>query len=505
VSRKKLGFIDSTLRDGQEALLGGRLRIELVAPILERLDMVGFESIEAWGGGTFSSSLALLHQDPWETLRSLKKGLKRTPLQMLIRGRFLVGNRPFSYGFVERFLSRTAELGVNVVRLVDPLNDLESLTKVAYLAKKAGLIVQFSVLSSDFLNNLDYYEGLISKADLSSADALGIFDPWGTLSPATAMKLIELLQKEKAHRVFAHVHNLRNAGVTSVAAVVEKGASMVDTCFSAFCCDGSLPSIETLFIELVSNRVSSDLDPKALVEASRAFMQLRNENFDRVPAVMQPTSSIEKSLREIPPTFSTLVMQRNSAGQSKDDGGLQQEALKIMNELGLVALMAPISKIIARQAVLNLHSKTRYNDFTDEFLRLLRGEYGPMRIQKGLFKGLRNDLDLESVDEMGEIEERIFMPPDQPKHSKDDVLSFALYPHELVEMKKASLIARRGERQNVVAAALALLAEEDELRKASVHEASSMQMVADSFRWRDALRLDDSDSSRKRGFFQEPF
>lgn len=505
MSRKKLGFIDSTLRDGQEALLGGRLRADLVAPVLESLDTVGFESIEAWGGGTFRSSLVLLHEDPWEELRILKKELRRTPLQMHIRGRFLVGDRPFSFGFVKRFLDHAAELGVNVVRLVDPLNNIESLAKIANIARKAGLTVQLSILCSNSTINLRYYEHLISRTDLSSADALGVFDPWGTLSPATAIKVIELLRKGNQQRVFAHLHSLTGASFRSLASVVEKGVSIIDTCFSAFSYNGSLPAIESVLGEFDSDELSRGLDLHAIVQASNEFTRLRNDYFDRVPAVMQPTSLIEKRVRGIAPTFSSLLMQRISKEGSKEDGELREEIKRIMKELSLVALLAPVSGIIVRQALLNLHSRTRYGELTDEFVRLLRGALGEVKIQKYLVERLRIDLDPEIADGMGEIEERVFTPPNQRNSSEDDLLSFILYPHEFIEVREANLIARQDGRQKVVAAALALLAEIDSVTSPTQRVNSAVRLVASFTRWRDSLRVNDSDSMRKRGFVQEPF
>jgi pyruvate/oxaloacetate carboxyltransferase len=505
VSRKKLGFIDSTLRDGQELLVGGRLRAELVAPILESLDAVGFESIEGWGGGTFRSSLALLHQDPWQTLRALKKKLKRTPLQIHLRGRFLVGDRPFSYGFVERFLNHTVELGVDVARLVDPLNDLESLTKVAHLAKKAGLIVQVSVLCAESLNDFSYYENLIKKTDLSDADAIGIFDPWGTLSPATAMKVVELLQNDNEHRVFAHLHSLSGTNFPSIASFVEEGVSVIDTCFSAFSFAGSLPSIEAVYSALDADNLSGRLDLEAIVEVSNAFERLSNAYFDRVPAVMEPMSLQEKSLREIIPTLSLLMMKRISRASSLEDDGLRAETMRIMKELGLVALVAPVSETVVRQAVLNLHSTERYAEFTEEFVRLLRSKLGKVRIQKDLTKLVRNDLEPQISNEIEEVKEHIIMPPDLGKTSEEEILSFELYPHELMEAKQANVIARRDGREEVVAAALALIAERDSVARPLELAPSNIPIIANSTRWRDAFRVDNSGSARKRGFVQEPF
>ncbi len=504
MSEKRLDFIDSTLRDGQETLIGGRLRTQLIVPILEDLDAVGFQSIEAWGGGTFHSSLARLHENPWDRLRTLKKKLRRTPLQMLIRGRFLVGDRPFNYGFVERFLKRAADLGVDIVRLVDPLNDLESLAKVAHLAKNAGLNVQLSVLCSDSADRLRYYEQLISKSDLSEADFLGIFNPWGDLSPATATKVVELLRNGKEQRVFAHIHNLRGAGTTSSLAAVKNGVSIFDTCFSGFSYEGSLPSVESFVGSFESEIPASGLDLEAFVNVSHAFMRLRNESLERLPAVMQPTSWIEKSLQEIAPTISSLLAQRLVSRRMTEDAGLREEVTRIMDDVGLVSLVAPVSEIVVRQAALNLHSKSRYAEFTDEFLRLIRGELGAISFQRALIKRLRTNLDLGTSVKMEGIKENIPLPQGEGKTSEDDLLCFALYPHEFIETKSASLSSTKDSRKEIVAATLALLAQTSS-GKTSEHEELAVKVVENYTRWRNALRLDNSDSKRTRGFVQEPF
>lgn len=501
---KKVSFVDSTLRDGQETLLGGRLRTQLIPPILKSLDEAGFQAIEAWGGGTFRASLALLHEDPWERLRILKKGLKRTPIQMLLRGRFLVGDRPYSYGFVKRFLSHAAELGVEVVRLLDPLNNFESLTKVAKLATRAGFTVQVSVLCSEVRNNLSYYRSLIDSDSLPDADAIGIFDPWGTLHPAMVATLVELLVKRGGKRVFAHLHNLGGAGILCSSVAKEKGASIVDSCFGAFASDGSLPSIEVLVRALDAQGFLAGLNLVALSETSRAFQRLRSEFFDRVPAMMQPITPLERNLQNIRPTSNSMLKDEISAPQNAADKP-REETAEVLNDLGLAALAAPISEMVARQVVLNLHSKNRYNQLTDEFLALLRGKFGPVKLSSRLKDNLKNNVSWQREDFREEPDEQVVKPINRPKLREGDLLSFVIYPQEFSEMFEVRDSGVGDEREKIVAAALAVLAEEDRTKRSTGKLALELKTQAKSASWRYPSWFEDSYSMPKRGFIQEPF
>ncbi len=486
-------------------LLGGRLRTELVNPILESLDEVGFQAIEAWGGGTFRASLALLHEDPWERLRILKKGLKRTPIQMLLRGRFLVGDRPYSYGFVKRFLSHASDLGVEVVRLLDPLNNLESLAKAAQLAKQAGLTVQVSMLCSNVRNDLRYYRTLIDSDNLPDADAFGIFDPWGTLHPVMVGKLVELLVKRGGKRVFVHLHNLGEAVILCASVALEKGASIVDSCFGAFASVGSLPPIEVLARTIDADRLVSGLNLAALIETSNAFQRVRNECFDRVPAMKEPMTPVETNLQNMQPTSSSMFMQEILGEAQNAAAELRQETAEIMNELGIIALVAPVSEIVGRQAVLNLHSKNRYNQLTDEFLALLRGRFGPLKLSSMLKDNLTNDFSRQGEGFREKIDEQIVKPVNRHNLPEDDSLSFVMYPQEFSEMSEARDSGIVDHRERIVAAAFAVLAEADQTKQSTSKPEEELKTLAKSTPWRSPLRIEDSYSTPKHGFIQEPF
>ncbi len=497
MARKRIAFVDSTLRDGQETLLGGRLRVELVAPLLETLDEVGFHAIEAWGGGTFLTSLSLLHEDPWERLRVLRTGLKRTPIQMLLRGRFLVGDRSFSYGFVQRFLKRSHELGVGVVRLYDPMNDLASLSRVAKIASRIGLTAQGSVLCSAWAK-LNYHRDLIRRTDLSNFDSLGLFDPIGTLSAVNAGKLTELIHNANGNGVSVHLHNLDGIGVSAVMKAKERGAWVIDSCFSAFTCEGSLPSIEALLRNFDENGSSKDLNLRALLKISKSLWHLRREYFDRVPSIMRPTTALEKTMQEMKPTSLSLMGIRLRERIPRDEK-VRRETYTIINDLGLVTLVEPLTRILARQVVLNLHSRNRYERMTDEFLRLLRGEYGSVKAPAYLSSRINDS------PEKGEAEERSVMPPDRGKMSRDDLLNFELFPEEWRRMRKIKGRDSPWQREGVVAAALTLLAEEAFDEEPVEREPDQVQAFAKSLRWRNASRLDEASSLKRRGFIEEPF
>ncbi len=500
--RRRIAFIDSTLRDGQETLLGGRLRLELVIPILETLDGVGFQSIEGWGGGTFQASLSKLHENPWERLRLLRRHLKRTPIQMLLRGRFLVGNRPFSLGFVQRFLKHSSELGVGVVRLVDPLNNFQSLSKVAKCAKNLGLTTQGSVVCSYWDSHSERYNNIPSSIDLSCFDSLGIFDPLGTLSAEGAEEVVEMLIDAGVTEPFVHVHSLEGSAIAVGMKALEMGASVMDTCFSGIEGNRSFPSIESMLRNLEESHITHDLNLEALAEVSNFFQRLFQEYFARLPSIMWPVTSIDEALQGMRPTSSSLLLGREPM-EGLDENRIRSELARMIVELRMPGIVAPLSEVLVRQAQLNLKSAKRYERLTDSFLELVRGGFGKVNVPLELLK--YRDLEPKSTQERDTFEDRAVVPPRQGKLSEEDYLSFSIFSQEWEDMLKAHQKYSPRQLKEVIAATLATLAEGQMQTRPSARVPEKEGPQNRYSRWRESSGSNEVYLPRTRAFIQEPF
>lgn len=423
---------------------------------------------------------------------------------MHIRGRFLVGDRPFSYGFVRRFLTRASELGIAVVRLLDPVNNLQSLAKVGKMAQQAGLNVQCAILCSGNCENFGYYRSLLNHADLSDFDSVGIFDPWGTLRAGTVGKLTDLLIPLSEDSIFVHLHSLEGGGVHTVAKALEKGATIVDTCFSAFTSDGSLPSLEVISRALEADESVRRLNLRALVGVSRGLWRVRKEYLDRIPSIMRPETRFEKSMEGMRPTSSYLMAQK-TGGKSNREYDIQTEADAVVRELGLIALVAPLTEIVARQIILNLRSKNRYDYLTDEFLRLLRGEFGSVKLAGELARYLNVRVRETGKAGREQLEERVAKPLNSGGIGDEGLLNFEIFPQEYVQLLDVKRRSYGGKRQEIVAATLAILAEAELSKPFSKQEQIGIKVVSWSKRWRDSSRPTELSSLRQGAFIEEPF
>jgi pyruvate carboxylase subunit B len=374
--RARIRLIDTTFRDAQQALLGGRLRTEEILPVAAKMDTIGFAAMEAFGGATFEAQLRL-HEDPWEYLRKLNKATPNTPIQALIRGQNLVANRNFADDAVELFIKHAARAGVDVFRVFDPLNDLRNMEASISAALKAKKKVQGALsYAISPAHNLQLWVSLAKGLEKMGCHEIVIKDTSGLLSPQVAWELVTALKE--AVNVPIDVHSHCSSGMAPMAymAAVEAGAEVLDVAMSPFAWGASQPAAESVIAALEGGEYDTGLDLGKMWDVQQELEDLKQRHIehlspvaDRVEASIlryhMPGLMLEDIYRQL---------EAHKAGDRIDE--VLEEANRVRKELGYPPLVAPIRQMIATQAVYNTIGGDRYSTVTQELKDYLQGLYG---------------------------------------------------------------------------------------------------------------------------------
>ena len=341
---KKVLITDTILRDAHQSQAATRMTTAEMIPVLEQLDEIGYYSLEAWGGATFDTCLRFLNEDPWERLRTLKKYLKKTPIQMLLRGQNLLGYRHYSDDVVEKFVAKSIENGVRVVRVFDALNDPRNLETSMKAIKKYGGICEAAIsYTTSPVHTTDYFVKLAKELESMGADNICIKDMANLLLPYTAYDLVSKLKKslKPETKVHLHTHNTAGTGDMVNLKAIEAGCDIVDTALSPLGNGTSQPATEPLVATLKGTQYDTGY---------------------QVPGGM----------------LSNLISQLKQQNKSDKLGEVLAEVPNVRKDCGYPPLVTPSSQIVGTQAVLNVISGERYKMVTKEFKGLLRGEYGKL-------------------------------------------------------------------------------------------------------------------------------
>ena len=248
---RKIGITDTILRDAHQSLMATRMRIEDMLPVLDQLDEAGFASLECWGGATFDACIRFLDEDPWDRLRTLKKHLKKTPLQMLLRGQNILGYRHYADDVVEKFVEKSAENGIDIFRIFDALNDVRNLEASLNAVKKTGKEAQMTICYTiSDAHTIDYYKELAAKMQEMGADSICVKDMAGILTPARGIELVRALKEVITVPIVVHTHCTSGIAQLTYQAVIEAGADRIDTALSPLSEGTSQPPTESLVIAL---------------------------------------------------------------------------------------------------------------------------------------------------------------------------------------------------------------------------------------------------------------
>lgn len=427
---------DTTLRDAHQSLVATRMRTRDMLPIAEKMDEVGFYSLEVWGGATFDSAIRFLNEDPWERLRALKNIIKKTPLQMLLRGQNLVGYRHYSDDIVIKFVEHAAESGIDIFRVFDAVNDIRNMEVSIKTAIRAGAHVQGTVCYTiSPVHTIPKYVTLAKQLEEMGCDSLCIKDMAGLITPRAAYDLVSALKKEISIPVDLHSHCTSGMAPMSYLFACEAGVDILDTAMSPFAWGTSQPPTETTVAALQGTPYDTDLDLNLLTEIKKYFEDIK----ERYRGILDPISeTIDTNVLkyQIPGgMLSNLVSQLKEQNALDKYEAVLAEMPKVREELGYPPLVTPTSQIVGTQAVLNVLMDERYKVVPREVKDYVKGLYGktPAPISKEIITKVLGD------DEPINCRPADLLPPELDRVTKEaeelgivrkpeDILTYALYP-----------------------------------------------------------------------------
>ncbi len=428
----KIQVTDVILRDAHQSLIATRMRTEDMLPICDKLDQVGFWSLECWGGATFDACVRFLKEDPWERLRALRKALPNTRLQMLLRGQNLLGYRHYADDVVEAFVAKAAENGIDVFRVFDALNDLRNLETAIRAVKKTGKHAQGTICyTTSPVHTVDTFVEQARALHRMGADSIAIKDMAGLLTPYATYDLVKAIKEAVVLPVFIHTHATAGLAAQCQLKAIEAGAEHIDTAISAFAWGTSHPATESQVAALKGTEWDTELDLELLNEISDYFREVRKKYHQFESEFTREDVSVQ--INQVPGG-----MMSNLANQLKEQNALSRirevfaEIPRVRKDLGYPPLVTPTSQIVGTQAVLNVLTGERYKSITNEVKRYLQGGYGhpPAEIDARLrTQAIGNEAIIEGrpADLLAPEMDRLRKEIGDLATSDEDVLTFAMF------------------------------------------------------------------------------
>ncbi len=431
--QKKITVTDTILRDAHQSLLATRMRTEDMLPICDKLDRVGYWSLEVWGGATFDACVRFLKEDPWERLRQLKAALPNTRLQMLLRGQNLLGYRHYSDDVVEAFCARAAENGIDVFRIFDAMNDVRNLETAIRAVKKSGKHAQGTIAyTTSPVHTVELFVEQARAMRDMGVDSIAIKDMAGLLTPFATGDLVRALKAEIDLPVFIHSHD--TAGVASMCQLkaIENGADHIDTAISSMAWGTSHPGTESMVAALKGTPYDTGLDLELLQEIGLYFYAVRKKYHQFESEFTGVDTRVQ--VNQVPGG-----MISNLANQLKEQGALHRmdevlaEIPKVRKDLGYPPLVTPTSQIVGTQAFFNVLAGERYKTITTEVKYYLQGRYGkaPAPVCEHLrFQAIGSEevIECRPADLLAPELDKLRKDIGELAKSEEDVLTFAMFP-----------------------------------------------------------------------------
>lgn len=436
--KKKIRFMETVLRDGQQSLIATRMPTSDMLPIIRTLDEAGFYSLEMWGGATFDSCVRFLAEDPWERLRSIRKEVKNTKLQMLLRGQNLLGYRHYADDVVKEFVEKSVQNGIDIIRVFDALNDTRNLQTAITTAKEAGGHCQTAIsYTTSSIHTVDYFVHLAKEMEQTGADSICIKDMAGVLTPETGFELVSRIKDAISLPLEVHTHATSGISEMTYLKVAEAGADIIDTAISSFAGGTSQPATESVSIALEGLGFDTGLDLSKLSQIAEYFNPIRDRF--RNEGILNPkVKDIEPKtlIYQVPGgMLSNLLSQLTEQGMQDKYDEVLAEVPKVRADLGYPPLVTPLSQMVGTQALMNVISGERYKLIPNEIKDYVRGQYGqsPAPISDEIReKIIGNDevITCRPADllkpELNVLREEI---KDYAK-SEEDVLLYAMFPKQ---------------------------------------------------------------------------
>ena len=433
---KQIKITDTILRDAHQSQSATRMRIEDMLPACQLLDNMGYWSLECWGGATFDSCMRFLNEDPWERLRTLKKAMPKTPLQMLLRGQNLLGYKHYSDDVVEAFCKKSIENGIDVVRIFDALNDPRNVAMAMKCVKEYGGICEAAIsYTMSPVHNIDYFVKLASQLVEMGADVICIKDMANLLLPFDAYKLVSKLKENLDVPIHLHTHNTTGTGDMTYLMAIQAGVDIVDCALSPFSNGTSNPTTEALVATLQGTEYDTGMDLNNLNKAAAHFRKVADKL--KADGTLNPkVLSVDTNtlLYQVPGgMLSNLISQLKQANAEDKYYEVLAEVPRVRKDFGYPPLVTPSSQIVGSQAVFNVLSGERYKVFTKESKGLLRGEYGrlPGEVNEEVRKKAIGDDQVITCRPADLLKPELDQIREECKDfakSEEDVLSYALFP-----------------------------------------------------------------------------
>jgi oxaloacetate decarboxylase alpha subunit len=374
MKKRPIKITDTTLRDGHQSLWATRMSTDDMLPIAEKIDKIGYWSLEVWGGATFDVSLRYLFEDPWERLSKLREIIKNTKLQMLLRGQNIVGYRNYPDDLLEAFIAKTAERGLDIFRIFDALNDTRNLEKAIKFVKKYNKHAQGTLCYTiSPIHTVKYYLKKAREQNDIGIDSICIKDMAGILSPKDAYELVKTLKKELKLPVQLHCHASSGMAVATYLKAIEADVDIIDTAQAPLAFAFSQPAVETMVAMLKDTAQDSNLNLSIIEEVSIFFEKVRKEKnytVDRIVDEMVITHQIPGGMA------SNLLSQLKEQKASDRLKEVLEEVPRVRRDLGYPPLVTPTSQIVGVQAVFNVLAGDRYKVVPKEVKDYVKGLYG---------------------------------------------------------------------------------------------------------------------------------
>ena len=434
MAKNPLKITDTILRDAHQSQAATRMKLEDMVPILPVLDSIGYWSLEGWGGATFDVCMRFLNEDPWERLRTLKKGLPNTKLQMLLRGQNLLGYRHYADDVVEAFVKKSIENGIDVVRIFDALNDPRNVAAAVKYVKEYGGLAEVAIsYTQSPVHDEDYFVKLAMELEKMGADTIAIKDMANLLLPYDAYSLVKKLKANVGVPIHMHTHNTTGTGDMTNLMAAQAGVDIVDCALSPLANGTSQPATESLVATLQGTSRDTGLDLEKLSEAAAHFRNVA-EKLEINPKVLKVDTNT--LLYQVPGgMLSNLISQLKQANAEDKYYDVLAEVPRVREDFGYPPLVTPTSQIVGSQAVLNVLSGDRYKMITKESKGLLRGEYGelPGKVNEEVRKKAIGDAEVITCRPADLLEPEMEKLRAESKEKglgncEEDVLSLALFP-----------------------------------------------------------------------------
>ncbi len=432
----KVQFTETVLRDANQSLIATRLPLSAFKPILGKLDEAGYYSLECWGGATFDSCLRYLNEDPWERLRTIRAACPNTKLQMLLRGQNLLGYKHYPDDVVRKFVRKSVENGIDIIRIFDALNDLRNIEVAVDETLKAGAHASGTIcFTISPIHTLDAYVKMAKEMESMGVQSICIKDMAGIMGPQEGYDLVKALKENVKLPIVVHTHCTTGLGPLTLQKAVEAGADVIDTAISCFSGGTAQPATETLAYALRQEGYEVALDDKKLKEINDFFKPIRADALKNGllnPVVL--STETDALVYQVPGGMLSNLVAQLTAQKSLDKlDEVLAEVPRVREDLGYPPLVTPMSQMVGVQATANVLAGERYKNVSKEIRAYVHGEYGraPGEINKEIQAKILGDEEPVTV-RYADLLEPGFEKAKQElggrARSEEDVLSYIAFP-----------------------------------------------------------------------------